>query len=69
MNPCFNCRDRWVSDDDRCHSHCDKYNAWKVEHDKHMQDDRMRRDAKQYDLHQYHLATKRRNRRKKKNDY
>ena len=30
-SPCLGCKDRWVTENDRCHSSCDKYISWKKE--------------------------------------
>lgn len=27
--PCLGCEDRWVTDNDRCHAHCEKYLSFK----------------------------------------
>lgn len=33
-NPCYKCEERWVTSNDRCHSHCNKYKQWRIERDK-----------------------------------
>ena len=36
--PCRDCKDRWITENDRCHSHCERYISWKNAYTKLVSD-------------------------------